>query len=144
MMHLDYSKHYSLCVYTQPCPTHLQPHGLYPPGSSVHGILQARILEWVAMPLSRNLSLLNWQEDSLPLSHLGSPQSTWWPSKGQKRKGLTDAWPAPHLSLAASGKEAESQNPEVPPLGTQFTQAPGILKRGQTTTESSFLSRQHT
>ena len=27
-----------------------------PPGSSVHGILQARILEWVAMPSSRDLS----------------------------------------------------------------------------------------
>ena len=27
-----------------------------PPGSSVHGILQARIMEWVAMPSSRGLS----------------------------------------------------------------------------------------
>ena len=26
-----------------------------PPGSSVHGILQARILEWVAMSFSRDL-----------------------------------------------------------------------------------------
>ena len=26
-----------------------------PPGSSVHGILQARILEWVAVPFSRDL-----------------------------------------------------------------------------------------
>ena len=26
-----------------------------PPGSSVHGILQARILEWVAVPSSRYL-----------------------------------------------------------------------------------------
>ena len=26
-----------------------------PPGFSVHGILQARILEWVAMPFSRDL-----------------------------------------------------------------------------------------
>jgi len=26
------------------------------PGSSVHGILQARILEWVAVPFSRGLS----------------------------------------------------------------------------------------
>ena len=26
------------------------------PGSSVHGILQARILEWVAMPFSRGAS----------------------------------------------------------------------------------------
>ena len=30
----------------------LQPHGLYsPPGSSVFGILQAGILDWVAMPI---------------------------------------------------------------------------------------------
>ena len=29
-----------------------------PPGSSVHGILQARTLEWVAMPSSRGSSLL--------------------------------------------------------------------------------------
>ena len=28
--------------------------GCSPPGSSVHGILQARILEWVAMPFSRD------------------------------------------------------------------------------------------
>ena len=27
-----------------------------PPGSSVHGILQARILEWVTIPFSRDLS----------------------------------------------------------------------------------------
>ena len=32
------------------CPTLLQPHGHSPPGSSVHGISQARILEWVAFP----------------------------------------------------------------------------------------------
>ena len=35
----------------------LRPNGLYsPPGSSVHGILQAKILEWVAMPSSRGSS----------------------------------------------------------------------------------------
>ena len=35
----------------------LQPHGLYSsPGSSVHGTLQARILEWGAMPSSRGQS----------------------------------------------------------------------------------------
>ena len=31
------------------------PHGLYPPGSSVYGISQARILEWVAFPSPRDL-----------------------------------------------------------------------------------------
>ena len=37
-------------------PDSLQLHGLYPLGSSVHGILQARILEWVAIPFSRGSS----------------------------------------------------------------------------------------
>ena len=32
-----------------------------PPGSSVHGILQARILKWVAMPFSRRSSWLKHQ-----------------------------------------------------------------------------------
>jgi len=35
------------------CPTVFDPMGCSPPGSSVHGILQARMLEWVAMPSSR-------------------------------------------------------------------------------------------
>ena len=34
----------------------LRPHGLQPPGSSVHRILQARILEWVAISSSRGSS----------------------------------------------------------------------------------------
>ena len=50
-----------------------------PPGFSVYGILQARILEWVAISSSReifptqgsNSRLLHRQLDSLPLSHLG-------------------------------------------------------------------------
>ena len=38
-------------------PDSLQPHGLrHAPGSSVHGISQARILEWVAISLSRGSS----------------------------------------------------------------------------------------
>ena len=32
-----------------------------PPGSTVHGILQSRILEWVAIPFSRGSSLLRHQ-----------------------------------------------------------------------------------
>ena len=30
------------------------PKNCSPPGSSVHGILQVRILEWVAMPFSKS------------------------------------------------------------------------------------------
>ena len=56
-----------------------------PPASSVHGILQAWILEWVAMPFSRESSQLrDWtrvsyiyyirQADSLPLVPPGKPK----------------------------------------------------------------------
>ena len=48
------------CVRTQSfqsCPTLCNPMDCSPAGSSVHGILQARILEWVAMPASLGLIL---------------------------------------------------------------------------------------
>ena len=37
----------------QSCPTLCHPMDCSPPGSSAHGILQARILEWVAISFSR-------------------------------------------------------------------------------------------
>ena len=40
----------------QSCSTLCDPLDCGPPGSSDHGILQARILEWVAMPSSRGSS----------------------------------------------------------------------------------------
>ena len=40
------------------CPSLWDPMDCSPPGSSVCGILQARILEWVAIPFSRGPSLL--------------------------------------------------------------------------------------
>ena len=43
-----------LCVFIiQSCLTFCNPKDCSPPGCSVHGILQARILEWLAMPFSR-------------------------------------------------------------------------------------------
>ena len=40
----------------QLCPIFCDPMDCSPPGPSVHGILQARILEWVAIPFSRGSS----------------------------------------------------------------------------------------
>ena len=40
----------------QSCPTLCDPVDCSPPGSSVHGVLQARILEWVAISFSRGSS----------------------------------------------------------------------------------------
>ena len=68
----------------------LQPHGLRPPGSSIHGISQAIILEWVAISSSRGscwprdwTCLLHRELNSLPPIHLESPSEgyschTWW------------------------------------------------------------------
>ena len=41
---------------TQSCPTLCDPLDCSPPGPSVHGIFQASILEWLAMPSSRGSS----------------------------------------------------------------------------------------
>ena len=67
----------------QSCPTHWDLMDYSPPGSSVHRILQARILEWVAMTSSRGsfsprdwthvLHLLLLKASSLPLVSPGKP-----------------------------------------------------------------------
>ena len=70
---------------TQSYLTLCDPMDCNPPGSSVHGILQARILEWVAMPSSGGvfptqgsnpclLHPLHWRAGSLPLVPPGKPQ----------------------------------------------------------------------
>ena len=43
------------CIYAQSCLTLCDPMDGSPPGSSVHGISQARILEWVAIPFPGDL-----------------------------------------------------------------------------------------
>ena len=72
----------------QLCPTLCSPMDYSPPGSSVHGILQARILEWIAMPCSRGI-FLTWGSnpnrlcllyaDSLPRSQWGRPEMLTFP-----------------------------------------------------------------
>ena len=80
-----------MCTVVHLCPTLRPPMDWSPPGSSVHGIFQARILECVAISFSRgssrsrdqtcvSLHFLLWKVDSLPLSfprwiqcHLESP-----------------------------------------------------------------------
>ena len=45
-----------LCLVSQSCPTLWDPMDYSPPRSSVCGIVQARILEWVSMPSTRGSS----------------------------------------------------------------------------------------
>ena len=71
-------------MHAQLCPTLCDAMDCIPAGSSVHGIFQGRVLEWVNISYSRvifptqgsnlhHFHLLHRQADSLPLSYLGSP-----------------------------------------------------------------------
>ena len=59
----------------QLCPTLCDPMDCSPPGSSVHGILQARILEWIFVPFSRGSS---WCSDWTWISSLTGRFFTLW------------------------------------------------------------------
>ena len=71
------------CSVVQLYMTLWDPTECVPPGCSVHGTLQARTLEWVAISSSRGSSQvkdqpvsparLHWQVDSSALSHPGNP-----------------------------------------------------------------------
>ena len=71
-----------MCVLVaQSCPALCDPMDYISPGSSVHGILQARILEWVAIPSSGDLPHPGikpgspaLQADALPSEPPGEPQ----------------------------------------------------------------------
>ena len=68
----------AVCSVAQSCPTLCGPMGCSPPGSSSHGVFQARLLEWAVIYSFRGsswlrdgnclLHLLYWQADSLPLA----------------------------------------------------------------------------
>ena len=73
----------NVCWVVQSCPTLCDPMDCRLPGSSVHRILQARILEWVVMPSSRGSSQSRieprsraLQVDSLPSEPAGKPENT--------------------------------------------------------------------
>ena len=55
-----------LCLVTQLCMALCNPMDCSPPDPFVHGILQARKLEWIAVPSSRRSS---WPRDRIQVSH---------------------------------------------------------------------------
>ena len=71
-------------MHAESCLTLCDPVNCSPPGSSVHGIFQARILEWVPFPFPGDLPHLGIESASttspsvagifFTIAHLGSPQ----------------------------------------------------------------------
>jgi len=71
-----------------------------PPGSSVHGIPKQEYWSGLTFPSPRifliqglNLHFLHWQVDSLPLSHLGSPNNKQISIKKKKEKLVIEIAP---------------------------------------------------
>ena len=62
----------------QSCLTLFDPMDWSLPGSSVHGIFQARVLEWVAMPSCRGSS---WLRDRIQISHIAGGCFTIWATR---------------------------------------------------------------
>jgi len=71
-----------LCSVAQLCPTLCKPMDCSLPGSSIHGILPARTLEWVAISYSRRSSQL---KDQTHISYIscitGGVFTAEWPGK---------------------------------------------------------------
>ena len=63
---------------TQSCLTLCDPKDCSLPGSSAHGILQSRILEWVSIPSSRGSS---WPRDQTLASHIAGGLLAIWAAR---------------------------------------------------------------
>ena len=63
---------------SQSCPTLCDPMDCSLPGSSVHGIFQARVLEWVAISFSRGSS---WPGNWTQVSHIAGRRFTIWATR---------------------------------------------------------------
>ena len=67
--HWLHEKEVEVSKVAQSCPTLCDPKDCCLPGSSVHGIFQARVLEWVAIPFSRGSS---WPRDWTYISYISA------------------------------------------------------------------------
>ena len=63
---------------TQSCPTLCNPMDYSLPGSYIHGIFQARVLEWVAISFSRGYS---WPRDWTQVSRIAGRGFTIWATR---------------------------------------------------------------
>ena len=75
----------------QSCPILCDPMDCSPPGSSVHGVLQAKMLEWVAISSSRGFSQPRNQTLSLTSPAMAGEfftTSTTWETPSKKKKAI--------------------------------------------------------
>ena len=102
------------CVHAkllQWCPTLCDPMDYSLPGSSVHGILQAKLLEWVAMPSSRgspNPRIKPMSPTSPALAGRFFTTSTIW--EACKSQGQAQSQHSPERAMTRMWWEREAKN----------------------------------
>ena len=69
-----------------------------PPGSSIHGILQARILEWTAISFSRGYSR---PRDQTQVSRIAGRRFNLWAAKSSKKGSFQMGMTQSELSYCA-------------------------------------------
>ena len=112
------------------------------PGSSVHGILQARVLDWVAIPSPGDLpdpgiepaslrSPALWVASS-PLSHQGSPYYPWFMAQILRLRVQDGSWHFNHYNqvrgrnVEVGGKGKEEHVQLVAPFRKTFLAFHGL------------------
>ena len=76
------------CLVAQSCPTLCDPVDCSPPGSSVHGVSQARALEWGAISFSHVYNTMCKIVGSCSITQGAQPTALWWPrGVGSVREG---------------------------------------------------------
>ena len=83
------------CLVAQLCLTFCDPVDCHPPGSSVHGILQARIVEWVAISYTWGSSQPRDQSHVSCICSIDRQILYHWCHPGSPRKGQ-GRWQIPH------------------------------------------------
>ena len=115
---------------SQSCPTLCDPMDCNPPGSSVHGILQARILEWVVIPFSRGSSQ---PRDWTQVSWIAGRFSAIWNKTKNLGSSLMVQWLGLHTATAGGLGS-------IPGWGTKIPQTIWHSQKGTTTTAEKKLT----
>ena len=91
-----------LDLVAQSCPTLCNPMGCSPPGSSVHGVLQARMLEWVAVLFSRGSSQ---PRDQTQVSRIAGGFFTPWVTREAQEYWSGQPFPSPVIFLTLGSNQ---------------------------------------
>ena len=98
---------------SQSCPTLCDPMDCSLPGSSIHGIFQARILEWVTISFSRRSSQLR---DWTWVCHIVGRCFTFWATREAEQTAI---WPSKSHCWAYTSRKPELKEIQVPQCSLQ-------------------------